>query len=718
MSNIAHVVIVSVSVVVFTAMPNLLAEAPTSAPSGVVEVDYNSLKITVDAATGGIRRLSYPATGTILEASRETAGLLDVAYPIAEFVPLRLGTRHSKARVVADKNGMTITWDPLGPSRTKFPMPPGKVVAEARIVPAPDGRSVILRCTIDNQSQTPVPQVLFPDLRGLKPFAGPDKTNLRFPIGYPVYPFMEDPIPQYSAQYYVNSGWKEYVPSTGVYGTNTLRWLDYGGYAGGLSIFQKAWRTGERPIVRTYRGQADPMSLRLMWDYKTGVGPGKSWQSDEVWLTPHPGGWAKGIETYREYVKTVHPQRPLPKRIRDGLGFRTVFMIQEPERDPDYAAFRFADIPRLAADAREHGLNEVVLWGWCHYFSLPYVVRQELGTKQEFIDGVRKAKELGVNVAPFVSNVLVRREFAERYGGSPGNPAWVYHPDLIPMMDPYYLGSDHALQYWNVFSVDPHNKNWQADVTATFKDWVDQGITCWGWDQVFADAPGSDPPGLTDLLLSLRKMARAKDSEATFSGEQVGAMGLENDAGLLDFTWNWQDYIDAAPTTNLFRAPRLNCNLEDSPRIVKAAFADNLFLNAFPRRPDQPNGTALIVEKPAMAAALKEVAGLRRTFLPYFTEGVFLGDSVLSEANPGLVRGYQLGNRLLVIVLNNQPATAPFTVKSSLGLWLPKADRYQVRYYGSDGRPQEPSTWQKPEWTGTTKPLQPLELAFFEIQAR
>jgi hypothetical protein len=272
------------------------------------------------------------------------------------------------------------------------------------------------------------------------------------------------------------------------------------------------------------------------------------------------------------------------------------------------------------------------------------------------------------------------------------------------------------VRFWDIFSANVQNKNWHADVTAAFKEWLDQGVTCWSWDQDFADAPDSNPPGLTDLLRTLRKMAREKDPEATFSGEQVTS--LEFDAGVLDYTWNWADYTDAGPTTNVLRSPRLNCNIDDSPRIVKVAFADNLYINAFPRKPDQPNGTALISEKPAMAAALKEVAALRTRFLPYFTDGVFIGDSVRSEPGPGLVRGHQLGNRLLVIVMNGEAQTTPITVKSALDLWLPKAAKYAVMYYGRDGKAANTTECDQPAWTGTTGPLEPLELAFFVIEAK
>jgi hypothetical protein len=684
-------------------------------PDVVLKLSLNGLDIGLDRQTGSIVKLAYPATGTILEGPRESAGLLDMAYPVQEFVPLRLASRFSKASIEIDKNGAIVTWDPLGPSRTNFKLPDGKVIARVRIAAAPDSRSVILQCTIDNKSAAPVPQVLFPDLHGLRPLAGPAGTQLRLPNGYPVYPFTEDPIPPHSAQFYVNSGWKEYPPSTGTYGINALRWLDFGGCQGGLSIFQKTWGTSERPTLRTWRSQADPNSLRLLWEYKTGIQPGQSWQSDEIWLTPHPGGWAKGIEVFREFVKTKHPQRPLPARIRDGLGFRTAFMIQAPEKDPAHAAFRFTDIPRLAADAKEHGLVELCLWGWCDYFNLPYKLRPELGTREEFLNGIREAERMGVTVSPFVSCVLVRNSFAERFGGAPGGPAWAYHPDMVPMMDPYYLGAGRPVQFWSVFSAPPQNQNWHADVTAAFKEWIDAGVTCWSWDQVFADSPDSKPPGLTGLLASLRKMIQARNPDASFSGEEVGS--LEFDGGVLDYTWNWADYTDAAPITSVMRTPRLNANIEDSPRIVKAAFADNLFINAFPRKPDQPNGTAMISEKPEMARALKEVAALRKRFLPYFVDGTFIGDSVLSESNPAFVRGYVLGSKLLVIALNNQPQAMPLTIKSRLDLWLPKAEQYEVKTYGPDGDLFQSEHINGAAWTGTTRPLQPLELAFFEIEA-
>lgn len=684
----------------------------TSALGGTITTKLNGLEIGVDETNGAIVRLAYPDVGTILESSAESAGLLDVAYPIKPFVPLRLGSRYSKAQITkADDGGITIVWSPLGASRTNFPMPKGNVEAHVTLRAADDRRSVILTCVIENKSDALVPQILFPDLRGLKAIDGPAATQLRF-AAKAVYPFTEDPIPPDTAPWYVNSGWKEYPPAYGMYGINALRWLDFGGYSGGLSLFQKAWGAAERPIVRTYRSQADPSSLRIVWDYKAGVKSGARWQSDEIWLTPHRGGWAKGIEVYRDYARTKHPQRQPPPHIRDGLGFQTAWLIQTPETDPAYAAFTFKDIPRIAADAKAHGIDELNLWGWCEYFDLPIRVRSELGTTDDLVDAIKKSRELGVHVSPFVSVCCLQNKLADRYGGKPGGPAWVYHPDNVPLMDPYYLAASYPIQYWNIFTPDRTNKNFHDDVTATFKQWMDRGVTSWSWDQVFADAPGS--AGLTDLLLGVRKMIRAKDSDAAFSGEQL--VNLEFDAGALDYTWNWQDYVDAAPIVNVFRTPRLNCNIEDSPRVVKMAFADNLYLNAFPRKPDQPNGTALISEKPALAAALKQVAALRKQFLPYFVEGTNLGDSVVSEACPAFVRGYQLNDKLLVIVLNDGKEAKSLTLASDLALWLGTAStKYIVRRFDSAGKLLETADQVGTRSSVKISDLPPLDLAIFEI---
>jgi hypothetical protein len=220
---------------------------------------------------------------------------------------------------------------------------------------------------------------------------------------------------------------------------------------------------------------------------------------------------------------------------------------------------------------------------------------------------------------------------------------------------------------------------------------------------------------------------------------------LERVSQVGDYTWNWLDYIEAGPYLNAVRYPRINCNVEREARVVKMAFADGLFINAMPKQPEATNGTKLIGEEPELAAALQQVAALRRQFLPYFVEGNFLGESVLSrpvcrfvrsktdgeiggalfkasnfEYPELFVRGHQLHNRLLIVVLNNSTIVRPVDIPINLGLWLPEARVYQVAYYNGMGhriRSRRTCLDKGSEWQGQTDRLQPLELAFVEIEA-
>jgi len=113
---------------------------------------------------------------------------------------------------------------------------------------------------------------------------------------------------------------------------------------------------------------------------------------------------------------------------------------------------------------------------------------------------------------------------------------------------------------------------------------------------------------------------------------------------------------------------------------------------------------------------LKEAARLRRQFLEYFTEGIYLGDSVRMQGGAGCVKGYCLGDSLLVFVLNDQETSGRIAVKSDLSLWLPRASGYIIKNYDSTGELVETAELGKNEWIGTTKELRPLDMAIFEIR--
>jgi hypothetical protein len=154
------------------------------------KVTLNRLEIGIDDKNGAIVSLSYPGVGEILTTEPEAAGLLDVAFPLANYVPMRLATRFSRAIIEENARGVTINWPELAPSRTHVSPPPGSVSARVTISAAPDGRSVLLHCRIENKFAQPLPQVLFPDLFGLRPLGTPESTRVTMARGA-VTPFTQ-----------------------------------------------------------------------------------------------------------------------------------------------------------------------------------------------------------------------------------------------------------------------------------------------------------------------------------------------------------------------------------------------------------------------------------------------------------------------------------------------------------------------------------------------
>ncbi len=673
------------------------------------KIRLNGADLWFGQQTGDLEYLSSSATGVILGARRGHSGLLDLAFPTKEFTPLRLASRFSKVRVVPIGQGVNIVWESLGPSRGTFPPSEGRVSAQVTVRAADDGRSMVFSCRIENHSKSAIPQVLFPDLWGLTPSNGVEGTQLRLARAV-IRPFMV-PFhdPESAPPYYERMGWKQYPVDGGYYAENALPWLDFGGLGGGLSVFQRKWRTEDRPDVLSYRAESDPMHLRLAWQHKVTIDPGQTWESGEFWLTPHPGGWAKGIEVYRDYVERANPPRLLPKHIQNGLGFQTIWMTQQPEKERDKVYFRYTDIPRVAQDAVQYGLDELAPWFWnATYFTMPIRSSPLLGSEQELLQGIEKAKTLGVNVAPFVSIHIILNDAISRYGVKPGHDDWTYHPELIPEFRPYYahdLGGT-----W----IDDDIPLWQQDAQAALTEWVNRGMSSFSFDTFGNKEKPGQKPALIKVIEQVRTAARSRDPQSSFGSESI--TNLEWDSSILDYTWNWLDYVDAGPLLAVLRSPRLNCNVDDSLLIAKKCFAEGLYLNVMPSRMDSPNGTALISDRPALAKALKDLAAMRQQFLPYFVQGHALGESVLSQPTTAFVRAHALPDRLLVFVLNDRPEPQQVVLRSDLSLWLPKGTNFAVSQFDGHGKLLDKSSVQGTQWVGVTDLLQSGEMSALELR--
>ena len=697
----------------------LTACAARTEAGDVVDAVLNGLEFTFDADTGCVLKMSYPSVGTMLDTNVARASAIDLAYPITAFEPLRLAARYStNARIVKAADKVTITWDRLGTSRQvkadsaqpvahrleydkesrqnrwvpyeKSPFDiEGHVSAQVTFEAAPDGRSVLMRCRVDNQSANPIPQVLFPDFLGLTAAAGEAETEFRT-CGFVSKPFQEFKVGEDGIGYYATDpriAGKEYA-SGGFFPTTAMvgKWMDLGSRKGGLSLFRKRWNWGPAGDEKNYQekvwlhlSELDDR-LRLACTHAVDIKQGEQWESEEYVLTPHQHGWAKGIEPYRDFVRThLNREFPLPKHVRDGLGFRTVYMTEAYPNDPDGDyTFKCADLPRLAQESKDHGLDEMCLWVWNLNLQVPVTPPfPQLGTQEDMAAAVKECKAIGVNVNLFTSQMSVANPTAERWGLTvqPPGTSWTYHTEFVPVFRPPYAFG------LSIAGLSPSDERWQAELYASMQHLIDHISPSIGWDQ-FGSFPSD--PGLYTLTEKIRRYATARDPNATFNGEATS--NIDNDALYVDYQWTWGSTGDARACTSVYPTPRLNYPLDRSSQTVKKQFMDNLYMNVFPSKPGGINGSGLIADWPKLSKALKQCAALRRQFLPYFVEGTLIGDCALTEVpSAAYVTAYALEDRLLMVSLPASDAQVKYAY--DLEPWLKSGDsKFKMRIYDEDGK--------------------------------
>ena len=740
--------------VIGAALALYLISGGVSVSAGVIEATLNRLSVKIDADTGSIVQMSYPGVGTMLDAVPKDAGIMDLAYPVKEFEPLRLAPRYSTgAKVVKTADSVTITWDKLGASRTRtasskvqeavkleyneqtkqynwnpvahnpFDLK-GKVSASVTLKAAPDGKSVLMTCTVDNQSDLAIPQVLFPDFLGLIPFAG-DYTTVFRTAGFMKRPFHELKVdPNGGISYYsVDARFcgVEYA-SGGYFGSTPMiaKWMDFGGLNGGFSLFRERWNWGPKDDMTNYQekvwmrlSELDN-KLRFACTHVVDIKPGQKWESEAYVLTPHANGWAKGIEPYRQFVKkNLKRPYPLAKHVRDGIGYRTVYMTEAYPNDPDGDyTFRCADLPKIAKECKEHGIDEICLWVWNWNLQIPVTPPfPQIGTEEDMRKAIAECRKIGVNVNLFISLMAVANPTAERYGLKvpPPSEGWTYHSEFVPQMRPYY-GSGLSCAY-----LSPADPRWQTEVYDACKHLIDAMSPSIGWDQ-FGGYPSE--PGLYTLLDKICAYAKAKDPEATLNGESTSS--IDNDASYLDYTWNWNYWTwiaggDCRPCNSVYPAPRLSANVDRAPREVRGAFVDNMYINVFTSKKGGINGSGLVSDYPPLSAALKQCAKLRKQFLPYFLDGTLIGDCILAEERPQVrLSAYILPDKALVVLMNDS-ADGTVEFKADIAPWLQsKSGNYQIKAYDGDGKLL--STYKtSSKWEQKAPEVKNIELAVYEI---
>ena len=245
------------------------------------------------------------------------------------------------------------------------------------------------------------------------------------------------------------------------------------------------------------------------------------------------------------------------------------------------------------------------------------------------------------------------------------------------------------------------------------------------WDQYIA---GQKDRSIDDLARAIYESSRRNNPLATFSGESTGT--LEAESQVLHYTWNWRsdvlllfrsahrlaDY--AAPALSVWRAPRLNFNVEDDPVRILKGFVDNFYLNFLIRRQNGVWGSGEFRDFPALRKLLGQLARLRRRYLEFFTAGEVLGEGLVREEIDGLhTAGYRHENKLLLFVVDERRSGGPkkVTLTIDVARWVPGAQSLRCEAFSLTGHRPARTLPRRARLSLTLSGLRPGELRGFAL---
>lgn len=671
-----------------------------------VNYTLNGTRFTFSEKTGALVSLWNEGCGEIVKDGR---GLIDVAWPVKyDYETLRADPcgKHKLCApiITADDRQITIHYPAL-PWNTVMPDMPcleGGISATIYLTAWEDGRSIGLRCHVQNNSDTPIRQILFPDLSGLQPIAGDNGTRFTGLSGY-VLPFKElKDEGQMKEQFF---GTKpslagRFYSAGGLCGDSLRmgRYFDYGGLNGGLTMYTRHWGYG--PDDPNVMGTQDVVwvklnnlnhTLRIAGVHYPTLNKGECYDSVFYVLTPHAGGWVQGIQSYKAWVdQNKNRVVPPSKRVREMLGFRTIWATTQYDLDDEAVAWSYDQYGIVADDMLEHGLNSLNLWGW-YRMMLP-LTPERFFPKQGGFEGFKKAvqtlRQKGVDLVPLVSWYSIWDEMKERYGFERNNGAtggWNETLKGIPAFGTPYMDRQNC-----AVMVNQHTPLWIKDVKDALRFLRDQcGVYSICWDQYILDNYV-----LYDIIKEYRTETQTMYPDADFSGESTFYFEAEIDQ--IDYTWNWNyqgthGNFFFAPYLYVVETTRPQLNVDSNPVSVKYYFMDNIMMNVYPSKPDNVNGSALIADYPDLSKAVKQCAALRKIYLDFFLNGKIVGDCVLSEdCTDARVTGYIKDDSALVYVVKHHDADA--VLKLDLTPFI-QADVFDITVYDADHQQVSTLTW-------------------------
>lgn len=621
-------------------MQSVDTRSPTDATS--LRLPVGAGVLTLDPRSGAVLSLRHGDRQFILPGTGP-GGLLRIAAPRDDYPGhhLEVGD-HSPVVVEPITDGVRLTYLTLHSDR-------GEVPIQVQLTLQAESTGLVLRARVRNDSDHLLPQVVFPQILGLRDVSGDRATRIQL-ARIRLQPFRDLAL-RVDDLWWVDWPAQQYLP----YGSGefAMKWLDIGDRQSGVTLYGRDRRYTTQGVVLDHRGPTTEL-VDLRWAHYPFIAPGESWDSGDFVLLTHDGDWYAGARAFAEFARPAYPYQA-PQRIRDCLAIRSVWPAVR-NAPPTY---RFADLTTFAEEAADpsYGIGEVVLWHWWLKNGLPMIIYDRLGTAAELTTTLDRFRELGVPVSLFVSHNILRdtdeTPAAWRHLNAAGQPVqdnWTYGYGFLPRFRGMFSGT-HAMQQAN-----PLSRDWRETALAEYAKALDYGATSLCFD-VFRSTPDPefnpasdgrpDEAGvaLVELAEAARRLIHERDPEGTFSGE----FAADTKMSVLDYTWEWINayaIADSGPFRYVFPEFRLNANV-GHPRAALIGFMEGALLNLMPGGMH----THRLADHPELEQMVRQLAALRWRHLAYFTRGRFRSTESLTTVGVD-ARSYTLDERVLVVAIN------------------------------------------------------------------
>lgn len=634
--------------------------------------------VEIDRATGAITTLRLTEPQTEFVRTPSGRGLLRVAAPLEHYQShfLEIGT-HGSPDITRDGDEIRLHYARLESDEGSFPI-------EIDITLRASEEGLVMRATVHNGWNHPLPQVIFPQLMDLEATGGVDDTRLQ--LGrYRTKPFQKLAMQPTDARW-LDRPLHEYIPYADF--RFNMKWLDYGDERHGLTLYSRNTRhTAQGLIIQRVDRTVDRVNLR--WSHQPILQPGETWDSGEYVMLAHAGDWYAGASAYQQFATEAYPYNA-PDRIREAMAIRSMWAA--PRNAPPNLSFsQLQEYAEEVADP-ELGIAEIVLWHWWYRNGYPIQVDERMGTEKDLAAALQRCEELGVPIVLFVSHHILRdtdetdRDWVHL---NAGNQAvinnWTYGRDFLPVFLPPFSGT-HAMVNGSALS-----PGWRETGLIAYKHFLGLGGrgVCFdvgrAWDSpnfnpAIDGRPDEEGEKLNAFHRGARELIREVYPEGSYSAEHVSDVNVS----VIDYTWEWFNANDiefAAPFRYVFPQFRLNANVNEHPRGALVAFMEGALINVMPGNMHSYR----LRDCPDLVAMLKRLHRLWQRYLPFFTEGQYRFLEGL-RVEGGSARLYTHGGRILVIAINPSDAPADVSVTVDPTVWGGEAQNGTLTVTDLDGK--------------------------------